>query len=126
MKWMVNWQPWLLQELHLFPIFGAQGTIQKLVSGPSGNYSVTVTDSDQCTGTQSLVLNDPDELSAVLNITGPKCFSSTDGSVAFGATGGTPGYLYYWNDVLVNGTLVEQLNAGNYTLRITDKRECVL
>jgi gliding motility-associated-like protein len=95
------------------------------VSGPGGNYSVTVTDADQCTGTQYFVLDDPDKLSANVNINGPKCFSFSDGSVILGAAGGTPEYRYFWNDVLVDGTLVENLTTGNYRLRITDSRECL-
>jgi gliding motility-associated-like protein len=94
------------------------------VSGPGGTYSVTVTDSAQCIGTQSYVFEDPGKLAADVIINGPKCFSYTDGSVTLGASGGTPGYIYYWDNVLVNGTLVDQLQAGNYMLRITDRREC--
>ncbi len=94
------------------------------ISAGSGNYDVTVTDADQCSGTQSIVFNDPDELSAVIDVTIPQCFGYTDGSVTLGATGGTPGYIYYWNDSLVNGNFVDQLSAGSNILRITDKREC--
>jgi gliding motility-associated-like protein len=102
----------------------SNGMDLETISGPSDNYSVTVTDADNCSGTQSIEFNDPDELSAVIDITIPQCFGYTDGSVALGATGGTPGYIFYWNDSLVNGNLVDQLSAGSNILRITDKREC--
>jgi gliding motility-associated-like protein len=94
------------------------------ISAGRGSYSVTVTDSAECTGTQSIVLDDPDQLSALVDIAGPRCFGYTDGSVTLGATGGTAGYIYFWNDVLVNGTSVDQQKAGSYMLRITDSREC--
>jgi gliding motility-associated-like protein len=100
------------------------GSHSETVSGASANYSVTVTDADQCSGSQSFFFDDPGELSAVVDVTGPRCFGYDDGSVTLGATGGTPGYNYYWNDVLVDENLVEQLKAGNYVLRIKDSRDC--
>ncbi len=94
------------------------------ISAGRGSYSVTVTDADQCFGTGTIILDDPDHLAAMADITVPKCFGYTDGSVTLAATGGTPGYIYYWNNVLVDGTFIDQLMAGSYNLRIKDRREC--
>jgi gliding motility-associated-like protein len=103
------------------------GSHAETISGVKrGSYSITVTDVDQCTGTQTIVLNDPDELTALVDVNTPTCFNFADGSVTLGATGGTPDYAYFWNDTLVNGTLVDQKRAGTYMLRIIDKRNCIL
>ncbi len=91
-----------------------------------GNYSVSVTDADQCSGTQSFIFSDPPKILAVVDVTGPSCFKSTDGSVTLGAFGGTPEYSYSWNDTLVDGIFVDQQIAGNYMLRIRDRRNCMI
>jgi gliding motility-associated-like protein len=85
---------------------------------------VEVTDNEGCMGNQSLILEDPEPLNAVFTVTDALCFGSDDGTVLLGAQGGTGTFRYYWNDGLVSGNSVDNLNAGSYNLRVTDAENC--
>ncbi|MBK8416191.1 MAG: SprB repeat-containing protein [Bacteroidetes bacterium] len=92
----------------------------------AGTYTVTVTDANGCTGTQSITLNQP---AAALNATAItagniSCFSGNNGSIDVTVTGGTAPYSFMWN----NGAVTEDLSAlaaGTYTVSITDANGCV-
>ncbi|HEX5002979.1 MAG TPA: gliding motility-associated C-terminal domain-containing protein [Bacteroidia bacterium] len=92
----------------------------------SGNYSVTVTDAAGCTGQLSVSIQQP---SSSLNGTvtqsqAVSCFAGNNGALFVQASGGTAPYSYFWN----TGSTVQNpssLNAGNYTVTITDAKGCL-
>lgn len=53
------------------------------------------------------------------------CSSSTDGQIEILAAGGTPPYSYDWNDGSTTN-IIANLNAGMYTVTLTDDAGCVL
>jgi hypothetical protein len=55
----------------------------------AGTYKVFVTDSDGCTGVDSIEFSGPEPLIPEFHVTDALCFGSSDGVVIAGATGGT-------------------------------------
>jgi len=53
----------------------------------------------------------------------PRCFGDSTGRIAVFPSGGTPPYGYQWNNPQTTQTAV-QLPEGNYTITITDSRNC--
>jgi hypothetical protein len=95
----------------------------------SGNYYCTVTDSQGCSLTKTVTVNDADPIGLITyTLVQPSCSGAT-GSLTFYISGGTGPYFY----LLSNGdSLVSYdqfltfsgLSAGNYTLEVTDVALC--
>ena len=93
--------------------------------GP-GDYTILVTDENNCTLTETYSITSPEALNYVLdekkNIT---CKNDADGSIQISVSGGTGNYNYNW--ITVNGTGLTQgqqdqtgLGPGIYSLIISD------
>ncbi len=101
-------------------------TTQTISSLSPALYFVSVTDSNGCTLSDSILITEPDLLiidSAVINSL--VCFGANTGSVDISVSGGTPSYSYLWS----NGETTEDitsLTAGTYSVIITDANSCVL
>ncbi len=98
-------------------------TIADLTGLPEGNYSVTVTDSNNCSQSIVVAVTTPPVLSIFETHINPVCQNGTQGSISLTITGGTPGYQYTWN----NGQFTEDivnLNAGIYVGVVTDTNNC--
>lgn len=104
----------------------------------AGTYTATITDLNGCDQPleQSVTISGP---SAPISVTMDaftypggahvSCPGNIDGSINLTVHGGTPYFLYYWQDG--NGTVyttpdISGLGAGTYWLNITDSRGCVL
>ena len=90
---------------------------------PAGNYSVTVTDANGCTGVGSVNIAQPTPITATVNATATLCQGSTDGIATVNATGGTMPYTYLWSTGATTQT-INNLSAGTYTVIITDANNC--
>jgi hypothetical protein len=90
-----------------------------------GNYSVTVTDANACSRTDSFQVNQLSTLSASSASSAVSCHGGSNGFAVAVATGGSPGYTYNWSTVPVqtNDTAFN-LPAGNYTVVVTDQTGC--
>ncbi|RYY40208.1 MAG: hypothetical protein EOO08_07700 [Chitinophagaceae bacterium] len=91
----------------------------------AGNYSVTITDANGCTGTiNNISVNQPSApLSASYTTNDVSCFGGSDGSINLTPAGGTTPYTFLWN----GGATTEDrtgLIAGNYSVTITDAYGC--
>jgi len=91
----------------------------------AGTYSVTVTDSGGCTATTTVIVEEPEEITASADILEqPQCNGDSTGSIGISVTGGTVPYSYNWS----NGDTSEDLSnipAGEYCVAITDANGCV-
>ena len=90
-------------------------------------YYVTVTDSNSCTATASININEPPEI--VLNLSNDK-YNGYDISCSGGTTtintdvnGGTPSYSYLWSDAST-GNKLNGATADTYSITITDAHGC--
>ena len=90
-----------------------------------GTYSVTITDLNNCSINQSVIINNipgPNLTFTVINVT---CFGAADGTAGVAATGGF-GAPYIYNWLPSGGSLASanSLNPGNYTVTVTDANAC--
>lgn len=95
----------------------------------AGIYSVIVSDSNNCTSTDTVLIGNPNPLvsaiSSPVQANGHNISNvgGTDGSVDLDITGGNAPYTYLWN----NGSTTQDLNgvsAGTYSVIITDANGC--
>ena len=88
-----------------------------------GNYSVTVTDKNACSATQTVIVTEPSLLVATANSSNIKCNGGNDGTANTTATGGTLPYTYKWSNGAITSNLTS-LAIGTYSVTITDANAC--
>lgn len=93
----------------------------------SGNYTVQVTDENDCFVTESFTINSPEELNFNFNTSSPTCFDACNGSITANLSnnGSTP-YSLQWENISGNPTTshVSNLCANDYILNVTDANNC--
>lgn len=103
------------------PIGGNNSTASDLTQG---TYEVEVTDGDGCTSSESILINEPDEISLTLSSTESDCTDDT-GTATVVASGGTGGLNYEWNDLASQTTATAtDIGAGVYEVEVTDAEGC--
>ncbi len=91
----------------------------------AGLYSLLVTDFNNCTESDSIVINEPEySISATLTISDVSCKNGDDGFARIIPQGGTPSYSFSWSNGS-NSYESNSLNAGNYTVTVTDANNCI-
>ncbi|HPS74491.1 MAG TPA: SprB repeat-containing protein, partial [Bacteroidales bacterium] len=90
----------------------------------AGIYTVIVTDENGCSDTTSVAVTQP---AAALTVTATStpvsCHGGNDGTATAIPAGGTLPYTYLWNNGQTTNPAVN-LNAGTYTVVITDSNSC--
>ncbi len=109
-------------------------TNNTIVNVGSGNYTVTVTDDNQCTATANAYVFQPGPLiinltaASISNYNGAEisCNGAADGIVEAIASGGTLPYVYDWSPNANNQTtsVINNLGPGTYWLTLTDDNGC--
>ena len=90
----------------------------------SGIYSVTVTDFNGCTATNSVTINEPPKLtSSFSSVNDVSCNGGSNGSASLLVVGGSPAYTYNWSNGSVSNSIAG-VAAGIYNVTITDNRGC--
>ena len=84
-----------------------------------GNYGYTITDTNGCTLTDYISINQPNELLVTSTVTNVSCYGDNDGSVYLNINGGTAPYNEDWG---IHNPLV--LSAGTYNFIVTDNNGC--
>ncbi|MDH5379447.1 MAG: SprB repeat-containing protein, partial [Cyclobacteriaceae bacterium] len=97
-----------------------------LLSGiPSGQYEVSITDSNQCTFVEIITLNDPLPLEfEKINTQNPSCSEAANGWIWMSARGGNGYISYKLNENESFFGYFKDLTTGNYTLTATDENGC--
>ncbi len=90
---------------------------------PAGNYSVTVTDANQCSGTALFEVIDHPIVSVTADTVGISCFGAGDGSAIALPTGGVGDFTYLW-DTNETDSIVSGLLPGLHSLTVTDGNGC--
>jgi hypothetical protein len=91
----------------------------------SGTYTLTVTDAKGCTATTQAIITEPAMLS--INVTSQNnisCSGGNNGSATVSGSGGTPAYAYLWTSLAATTSVVTNLSAGNYPIKVTDSHGC--
>ncbi len=92
----------------------------------AGTHYVTVKDANGCQVFEGFFLNEPDYPLSFNDIaTNPLCFDSFDGSITTGVSGGTTAYTYAWSNSETTPD-ISGLDAGTYTVTVTDANGCQL
>lgn len=94
----------------------------------AGNYTVTATDSKDCTTTRSFVLSQPSQALNVATITPTSIDQGVGGAVNIGVQGGTTPYTYSWagpdNFSATSANLSGLSIGGEYCVTVTDNNDC--
>jgi hypothetical protein len=108
----------------------ASGETAVLLTGKgAGDYTVTVTDVNLCTGTGALTVLNPNPIVAsVVSVSdfsgyGVSCQGLHDGTITAKGSGGTGIYSYTWSNG-ENTPVITHLPAALYTLSISDNNGC--
>ncbi|GAB4094133.1 hypothetical protein GCM10028786_30600 [Flaviaesturariibacter terrae] len=105
--------------------WGNSITTEDRVGLASGNYSVTITDANGCTGTLSNIqVTQPSApVSGTASVSNVSCFGGSNGSINLTPGGGTTGYTYNWGGSITTEDRTG-LTAGSYSVTITDANGC--
>ncbi|MGD0756169.1 MAG: PKD-like domain-containing protein, partial [Bacteroidales bacterium] len=92
---------------------------------PAGNYSLIITDANNCHASSTITITEPDSMKLVFNILPPFCPDKPDGSIGTNVTGGVKGagYSYKWSDNSTNSNLIN-IPEGYYKVTVTDMDGC--
>jgi len=109
------------------PIFaewsnGSFGT--SITDLPPGIYSVTVTDFNDCTKTETYAINPGGFVVVTLNqIQHVSCAGGSNGSISVTASGGVEPYTFIWSNGATDSSITN-LTAGSYVVTVTDSHGC--
>ena len=104
-------------------IWSSGGTTSMEDSLSAGTYSLTVTDSNNCSITDTMFITQPAVLSSSFLQNNVSACGLSDGSIDAAFSGGTQPYTFDWS----NGDTTEDisnLGAGQYTLIVADSNNC--
>ncbi|MBW8051788.1 MAG: T9SS type B sorting domain-containing protein [Cytophagales bacterium] len=95
----------------------------------SGVYTVTVTDTNNCSSASTITFFEKIKLTAsIINITNIPCFGGDTGSASIVVSGGNPQYSYQWKDlsgaIIDITSTVSDFKAGIYFVTVTDSLGC--
>lgn len=86
----------------------------------AGTYTVTITDNNGCSASNSITLSQPQPIAAYV-VLDQLCGSTTMNITS--VTGGTPPFTYFWSNG-VTGTVNVANFSGLYTVTVTDANGC--
>ena len=89
----------------------------------AGTYYCTITDINGCSDYISVDVLEPDEIINTTSSIDASCYDNCDGSISITTNGGTPPYIYTWDDGQTTQTATG-LCAGFYNVTITDANNC--
>ena len=106
------------------PVGGNAATASNL---PAGSYDVTIVDANMCEVVETIVVPQPDTLTAqVFGTINADCYSFSTGEASVMGLGGTAPYSYLWNDPLTQITsTATDLPSGSWVAQITDANGCL-
>ena len=101
-------------------------TGQNLSVLTAGTFTVTVNDNHGCTASASSIITQPAAITITPTVTNLPCTGGANtGAVSVSVAGGTPGYTYLWSSSSSSQNITG-LNAGTYTLTVTDNASCTI
>lgn len=110
-------------------LMGTTGsTTQSHANLSAGNYTVTITDFNNCTTTSSFQLINPTAVSIGAPIIVDETCGAQDGSITLTASGGTgTSYSFIWSNgqtASATQTTINNLQSGPYSVTISDINNC--
>ncbi len=102
-------------------VIGGQPNINGLAAG---DYLVVVADGSGCMDTAFVNVGEPEEITVAMVVDSASCNGNSDGTAALTAAGGTPGYVYTWQNDGISADTRNDLAAGTYTVLVSDLNGC--
>ena len=99
----------------------SNGTFTQLVAG---SYTIGVTDNFGCTASTHVNITQPDSIQLSRNTVDITCYNAHNGQVTLSATGGTPAYTYFLNNVSSVSGAYSGLDTGSYACDVMDANGC--
>ncbi len=96
---------------------------EDLVNVPAGTYTVTVTDSFNCTASYTATVDEAPSISISLNPQNVDCNGAATGSIELTTGQGLAPFTYQWSNG-ANTSNINNLNAGSYQVTVTDANGC--
>jgi gliding motility-associated-like protein len=103
---------------------GGLGTNACISNQPSGNYTVTITDTLGCTRIEPLTINEPTLFSSIPIQTNISCFGANDGMAGVIVSGGTPPDSCIWSNGVTNADTIFNLTPAAYSVTCIDANGC--
>ncbi len=101
-------------------------TTSSIANLSAGTYTVTFSDANACTSSESVVISEPSAMSATnTGTTSVSCNGGSNGSATAGAINGISPYTYLWSNASTSSNNTG-LAAGTYTVTVTDNNGCTL
>jgi hypothetical protein len=96
----------------------------------SGNYSVTVSDSNNCFVSDNIYVYNAPNLLLTDSILEPLCYNDSNGIIYANASGGSSPYTYSWSingvsGLYSNSSFIANLSSANYSVIVEDVFGCV-
>ena len=102
----------------------SNGSTSSAITGlGTGIYSVTVTDAGGCKAQQFFVVGMTPVITASASVTNMNCGEEGNYAIDLDVSGGVGPFTFSWSDGSTSEDR-EQLNAGSYTVKITDSKGC--
>lgn len=99
-------------------------TSQDIAGIPAGNYNVNVADNNGCANSLDAEITEPTALTATLvSSKDVSYYGGQDGLIEIAVSGGITPYKYKWTNESENQN-IENIESGNYAVRITDAIGC--
>ena len=102
---------------------GHSDTTSYVTNTIAGYYEVTVTDSHGCTIIGNSTVTEPQQISISPTTALTTCGSS-NGSISISVNGGEQPYSFYWPQLALTNSQVDNLVAGSYSIIVTDNAGC--
>ncbi len=106
-------------------LWGNGDTTATIINLAPGSYTVTVTDANGCTVSQTVVVNSFNcAITANISFANVSCPGSADGQATVTLSGGTLPLTYLWDSGDTTAT-ISNLAVGTYSVTVTDANNCV-
>jgi len=96
---------------------------QNLTNINAGNYSLTITDANNCAISRSIVVADSDSLLLSTSKSNESC-NQQNGSINVQVLNGIPPYQWNWTNGAVNQSFLQNLDEGVYSFSVQDATGC--
>ncbi|MES2559515.1 MAG: T9SS type A sorting domain-containing protein [Bacteroidota bacterium] len=91
----------------------------------AGTHTVAIKDKNNCSITDSIYLNQPQDVSFTYTSVKPFCAQTFEGKISMTAYGGIAPHTYKINlQPFTNNNIFDSLRAGNYSLSVMDSNGC--
>ena len=90
----------------------------------AGLYAVQVTDVNNCTVSDTFLINQPLPITIDDSLVNVSCFGNSNGIISITVNGGVFPYSYYWNTGDSTSNIIN-ISYGSYQLTVTDSNNCV-